>query len=49
MFISNTIIKNETLIDRVENDTDCLYIYRDGDNSLINEMIINEMILRFKN
>jgi len=49
MFVSNTIFNNEILINKVQNDTEVLYVYQNGDNSIINEMLINEMILRFKN
>ena len=49
MFISESIINNEVLINKIENlNNEIMYIYQDGDMSYINELLINEMILRFK-
>lgn len=49
MFISDIIIKNEILINKIENsDNETMYIYKNGDNSTINSLLINEFILRFQ-
>lgn len=49
MFFSESVINNEVLINKIENtNNEIMYIYQDGDMSYINELLINEMILRFK-